>query len=196
VNCPFCGNQEDKVIDSRASKDGREIRRRRECEGCQRRFTTYERVEESMPLVVKRDGRREPFDRNKIEHGLMFAVAKRPVSQEQVKAMAAEVETEISELGVSEIQSREIGERVLPRLRALDQVSYVRFASIYRDFRDIEEFARELEALREDALALPKRRRDTEDDVSDGVAGGLDEVDRTGETPLLDEVDLVALDRG
>jgi transcriptional repressor NrdR len=101
-----------------------------------------------MPLVVKTDGRREPFDRNKIEHGMQAAVAKRPVSRAQVADLALEVEREIGELGVSEIASRDIGERVLPKLRALDQVAYVRFASIYRDFRDIEGFAKELEQLR------------------------------------------------
>jgi transcriptional repressor NrdR len=148
VRCPFCGGQEDKVIDSRVSKDAREIRRRRECEACSRRFTTYERIEESMPLVVKRDGRREPFDRNKIERGLHFACAKRPVAHEAVLRLAEDVEREISELGVAELESRAIGERVLPKLHELDQVAYVRFASIYRDFRDVEEFAREVASLR------------------------------------------------
>ena len=148
MRCPFCGGQEDKVIDSRVSKDAREIRRRRECESCTRRFTTYERVEESMPLVVKRDGRREPFDRNKIERGLQHAVAKRPVTHEAVLRLAEEVEREVSELGVAEIESRAVGERVLPKLHELDQVAYVRFASIYRDFRDVEQFAKEVESLR------------------------------------------------
>jgi transcriptional repressor NrdR len=147
MRCPFCGEGEDKVIESRSSRDGGEIRRRRECESCSRRFTTYERIEESMPVVLKNDGRREPFDRNKIERGLAHATAKRPVSPEQVKRLAEEVEREIGELGVQEISAREIGERVLPRLRALDKVSYVRFASIYRDFSDVEQFAEELRAL-------------------------------------------------
>ncbi|HEU4733857.1 MAG TPA: transcriptional regulator NrdR [Kofleriaceae bacterium] len=150
MRCPFCGVDEDKVIETRVSKDGTEIRRRRECEGCTRRYTTYERIEESMPLVVKNDGRREPFDRAKIEHGLVAAVAKRPVSRAEIGAIALEVEREIAELGVSEIASRDIGERVLPRLRTLDQVAYVRFASIYRDFRDLEGFEKELDALRND----------------------------------------------
>jgi len=150
MRCPFCGGSEDKVIETRVSKDGGEIRRRRECESCTRRFTTYERIEESMPLVIKNDGRREPFDRAKIEHGLLAAVAKRPVSRAQVAALALEVEREIAELGVSEIAARDVGERVLPRLRSLDQVAYVRFASIYRDFRDLGEFARELEAMQGD----------------------------------------------
>jgi transcriptional repressor NrdR len=152
VRCPFCSAYEDKVIETRVSKDGSEIRRRRECEGegCGRRYTTYERIEESMPMVIKRDGRREPFDRKKIEHGVQSSVSKRPVSRAQVAQMALEVEREISELGVSEIDSRAVGERVLPRLRALDQVAYVRFASIYRDFRDIGEFEKELDALKND----------------------------------------------
>ena len=141
------------MIDSRSSKDGREIRRRRECEACSRRFTTYERIEESMPQVIKRDGRREPFDRNKISHGLAFAVAKRPVPQDSVRELAEGVEREIAELGVAEIASHLIGERVLPRLRALDQVAFVRFASIYRDFRDVEEFAKEVNQLRDDTDA-------------------------------------------
>jgi transcriptional repressor NrdR len=150
MRCPFCGASEDKVIETRVSKDGGEIRRRRECETCARRYTTYERIEESMPLVIKNDGRREPFDRAKIEHGLLAAVAKRPVSRDQVAALALDIEHEIAELGVSEIASRDVGERVLPRLRALDQVAYVRFASIYRDFRDLEGFEKELDSLRND----------------------------------------------
>ena len=147
MKCPFCGNPEDKVIESRASKDGGEIRRRRECEKCGRRFTTYERIEESMPVVIKSDGRREAFDRNKILRGLGHAVAKRPISQDQIKELALAIEREIGELAVSEIPSREIGERVLLRLRALDKVAYVRFASIYRDYSDVEQFAEELRAL-------------------------------------------------
>lgn len=148
MRCPFCSTDEDKVIETRVSKDGSEIRRRRECEGCSRRFTTYERIEDAMPMVVKNDGRREPFDRNKIVHGIEAACRKRRISLEQVKQMALEIEKEIGELGVSEVGSRDIGERVLPRLRALDQVAYVRFASIYRNFRDLETFEKELDALR------------------------------------------------
>jgi transcriptional repressor NrdR len=150
MRCPFCATDEDKVIETRVSKNGSEIRRRRECEGCARRFTTYERIEESMPLVIKTDGRREPFDRNQTEHGMQAAVAKRPVSRAQVADLALEVEREIGELNMPEISAREIGERVLPKLRAVDQIAYVRFASIYRDFRDIEGFAKELETLRSD----------------------------------------------
>ncbi|MGE0550358.1 MAG: transcriptional regulator NrdR [Kofleriaceae bacterium] len=148
MRCPFCTAYEDKVIETRVSKDGSEIRRRRECEGCSRRYTTYERIEESMPLVVKSDGRREPFDRTKIERGIQRSVAKRPVSRDQIATLALEVEREIGELSVSEIASRDLGERVLPKLRELDQVAYVRFASIYRDFADLDGFVKELDALR------------------------------------------------
>ncbi|NVB81039.1 MAG: transcriptional repressor NrdR [Kofleriaceae bacterium] len=164
MRCPFCATDEDKVIETRVSKDGSEIRRRRECEGCKRRFTTYERIEESMPLVIKSDGRREPFDRNKIVHGIQASVAKRPVSRDKVNQLAMETEREIGELGVSEINSRQIGERVLPKLRALDHVSYVRFASIYRDFRDLDGFAKEIDELRGDdtgRVSMPVLGQDT-----------------------------------
>lgn len=164
MRCPFCATDEDKVIETRVSKDGSEIRRRRECEGCKRRFTTYERIEESMPLVIKNDGRREPFDRNKIIHGMAAAFAKRPVSRDKIAALALEVEREIGESGVSEIASREIGERVLPKVRAVDQVAYVRFASIYRDFHDVESFAKEVDALRgEDTGQTPVVEPDSDE---------------------------------
>ena len=144
MRCPFCGSPEDKVIDSRMSKDAREIRRRRECDNCTRRFTTYERIVEALPVVVKADGRREPFDRDKIEKGVLSAITKRPVAIEKVAELAEAVERELCELGVGEVTAREVGERVLPRLRTLDEVAYVRFASIYRDFRDVDEFLKEL----------------------------------------------------
>jgi transcriptional repressor NrdR len=144
MRCPFCQAGEDKVIDSRTSKDGIEIRRRRECLGCDRRYTTYERIEESLPVVVKRDQRREPFDRNKIEKGLKRAIGKRPVPADAIAELAEAVERELAESGVRELTTQEIGERILPRLRELDEVSYVRYASIYRDFRDIDEFVNEL----------------------------------------------------
>ena len=185
------------MIDSRSSKDGREIRRRRECEACSRRFTTYERIEESMPQVIKRDGRREPFDRNKISHGLAFAVAKRPVPQDSVRELAEGVEREIAELGVAEIASHLIGERVLPRLRALDQVAFVRFASIYRDFRDVEEFAKEVNQLRDDTDApattavVAKGRLGSEPGSRrrrDSVEGAIES---TIETPRIDTSALI-----
>lgn len=113
-----------------------------------RRFTTYERIEEALPVVVKADGRREPFDRNKIESGLKRAVAKRPVAAELLQKLAEAIEDEICELGFKEVQSRDIGERVLPRLKEIDEISYVRYASIYRDFRDVDEFVRELADLK------------------------------------------------
>jgi len=173
MRCPFCATDEDKVIETRVSKDGSEIRRRRECEGCKRRFTTYERIEESMPHVIKSDGRREPFDRNKIENGIRAAVAKRPVSLDQIKALALEVERESGELGVSELASREIGERVLDKLRVLDQVGYVRFASIYRDFRNLDGFAKELDLLRnEDTGRHDAAASDEKTDEHAPVAAG------------------------
>lgn len=144
MRCPFCSTGEDKVIDSRTSKDGREIRRRRECLECSRRFTTYERIEDGLPVVVKADERREPFDRNKIEKGLKRAIGKRPVPVVKITELAEAVERDLVELNVKELRTEEIGERVLPRLRELDEVSYVRYASIYRDFRDIDEFVSEL----------------------------------------------------
>jgi transcriptional repressor NrdR len=144
MRCPFCSENEDKVIDSRTSKDGSEIRRRRECIACGRRFTTYERIEDALPVVVKRDGSREPFDRTKLERGVKRAVGKRPVSMESLQQLAEEVEREICDRGQKEVTSQELGEAILPRLRALDDVSYIRFASIYRDFRDVDEFVREL----------------------------------------------------
>jgi len=168
MRCPWCAVYEDKVIETRVSKDGTEIRRRRECEGCARRYTTYERIEESMPLVIKSDGRREPFDRTKIERGLQASIAKRPVSRQKITALVLEVEREVGELGLSEIHSREIGERVLPRLKAVDHVAYVRFASIYRDFRDLEGFEKELDALRSEDTgrhALPDLAKDAEGDA-------------------------------
>lgn len=144
MRCPFCGSNEDKVIDSRTSKDGGEIRRRRECEGCVRRFTTYERIEDALPVVIKRDGRREPWDREKLARGLKRAAAKRPIAVAQIELLAENVEKELCDGADREVESADIGESVLPRLRQLDEVAYVRYASIYRDFRDVDEFMREL----------------------------------------------------
>ena len=147
MQCPFCPSQESKVIDSRQAKDGQEIRRRRECETCGRRFTTYEREEEALPMVVKKDGRREPFDRQKLLRGLKHAFTKRPVSLAALESLAEEIERELGEANVKEVESKLIGERLLPRLRVLDEVAYVRFASIYRSFRDIDEFMSEMGKL-------------------------------------------------
>src|SRR5262249_3859498 len=147
MRCPFCKRDDSKVLDSRESAEGTVTRRRRECHGCRKRFTTYERVEELMPLVVKKDGRREPYDREKLISGLQKAVEKRPVSMDQLEALVAEVEARVVELGEKEVPSSVLGEEVMRRLRALDQVAYVRFASVYRSFRDIEEFMDELKGL-------------------------------------------------
>ncbi|KAB2841104.1 transcriptional repressor NrdR [Deltaproteobacteria bacterium PRO3] len=140
MKCPFCGDPESKVIDSRVSKDGGMIRRRRECEVCQKRFTTYERVEEMLPLVVKKDGRREPYDRGKVITGLKKACEKRPISVETIEKTANDIEAALMESGEAEVPSSRVGEQVMQALKELDDVAYVRFASVYRSFKDIGEF--------------------------------------------------------
>ena len=147
MKCPFCDEIEDKVVDSRMAKEGEVIRRRRECLACKRRYTTYERVEESLPVVVKKDGRRESFDRAKVLAGLKKACEKRPISVATIEAVADRIEKRIQEMGETEIQSRTIGEEVMRELHQLDQVAYVRFASVYREFKDIDQFMDELKAL-------------------------------------------------
>lgn len=147
MKCPFCGHLEDRVIDSRAGGAGDVIRRRRECAGCERRFTTYERVEDILPTVVKKDGRREPFDRRKLVRGLRIASNKRPVSTDQIDAIVDAIEREAQESERREVSSAELGERVMNHLRGLDEVAYVRFASVYRSFRDIDQFMAELGEL-------------------------------------------------
>jgi transcriptional repressor NrdR len=138
---------DNKVIDSRLSKDGDVIRRRRECLDCGRRFTTYERVEEMLPLVVKKDGRREPFDRNKILTGIKKACEKRPISITVMEKMVDSIEASFTDVGEREVKSTDIGEKVMENLHRLDEVAYVRFASVYRSFRDINEFMSELKDL-------------------------------------------------
>ena len=147
MKCPFCSTTESKVIDSRVSKDGGLIRRRRECEDCGNRFTTYERVEEPLPAVVKKDGRRETFDRMKIVGGIKKACEKRPISMETISTLVGGIERWAQEMGETEISSTKIGERVMEGLHGLDQVAYVRFASVYRSFKDINEFMSELSEL-------------------------------------------------
>ncbi|MCL4514353.1 MAG: transcriptional regulator NrdR [Firmicutes bacterium] len=147
MKCPFCGQPDSKVLDSRASDEGSSIRRRRECIACGQRFTTYERVEEIPLLVIKKDGRRETFDRQKILNGLIRACQKRPVSLEQLEELAAGVEKELRSRLEREVTSGAIGEMVMERLLALDEVAYVRFASVYRQFKDIEKFEQELHKL-------------------------------------------------
>lgn len=149
MRCPYCGNDEDKVVDSRAVDEERVIRRRRECRGCGRRFTTYERVEEVPLLVVKKDGTREPYNREKIIRGLMTACEKRPVSHDAITELVARIEREIGAQYEGEVPSRAIGERVMAALQELDEVAYIRFASVYRSFRDVNEFMDELHKLME-----------------------------------------------
>lgn len=147
MKCPFCDENEDKVVDSRTAREGEVIRRRRECLACKRRYTTYERVEESLPVVVKKDGRREPFDRLKILAGLKKACEKRPISTATIEAVTDRVEKRIQEMGETEIASTAIGEEVMKELHQLDQIAYVRFASVYREFKDIDQFMDELKVL-------------------------------------------------
>ena len=147
MKCPFCDELEDKVVDSRMAKEGEVIRRRRECLGCKRRYTTYERVEEILPVVVKKDGRRESFDRNKILVGRKKACEKRPISIGTIEAVTDRIEKRIQEMGETEIESRVVGEEVMKELHQLDQVAYVRFASVYREFKDIDQFMDELKTL-------------------------------------------------
>ena len=154
MKCPFCTELENKVIDSRLSNQGAVIRRRRECLACSRRFTTYERVEEILPMVVKKDGRREAFDRAKVVAGLQLACQKRPVSAEQLEAVADGIERRLQEMGEKEAASSLIGEAVMRELSKLDEVAYVRFASVYRSFKDLGEFMSELKELIHERRAL------------------------------------------
>jgi transcriptional repressor NrdR len=147
MKCPFCHETDNRVIDSRLSKDSNMIRRRRECSKCSRRFTTYERVEEMMPLVVKKDGRRETYERIKIINGLKRACEKRPVSINTIESIADRIERSLQERGEKEIPSSVIGEATMRELHDTDEVAYVRFASVYRSFKDINEFMVELEEL-------------------------------------------------
>ncbi len=147
MKCPYCGGQDSKVVDSREARDGAEIRRRRECEACARRFTTYERVDEVAATVVKRDGSRERFDREKLLNGLLRACEKRPVPRAELVALVDAVEARLAAGDVKEMSSQDIGAMVIEELRSLDQVAYVRFASVYRRFEDVSQFMEELRAL-------------------------------------------------
>jgi transcriptional repressor NrdR len=157
VKCPFCAEVENKVIDSRLSNQGAVIRRRRECLGCQRRFTTYERVEEILPMVVKKDGRRESFDRQKVLDGLKLACQKRPVGADQLEAVVDGIERRLQEMGEKEVPSSVIGEAVMRELARLDEVAYVRFASVYRSFKDLGEFMSELKELISERKSAQKK---------------------------------------
>jgi transcriptional repressor NrdR len=147
MKCPFCGNIEDKVIDSRTSREGSAIRRRRECLKCRKRFTSYERVEDIVPMVVKKDGRREPFERLKILTGLKKACEKRPIGMDTLEGITDSIEKKLIGMGVKEIQSTWVGEEVMSSLKELDKVAYVRFASVYRQFKDINELMNEVKTL-------------------------------------------------
>ena len=149
MRCPFCGQQKDKVVDSRETGSGDAIRRRRECLECGRRFTSYERVEEIPFLVIKKDGRREPFDRRKLLAGLHRACEKRPIPAKALDGIADEVEQMVQDSPDREVEARVIGEKVMVRLKELDKVAYVRFASVYRQFEDVQEFMAELKDLLE-----------------------------------------------
>jgi transcriptional repressor NrdR len=147
MKCPYCGDEEDKVVDSRPSQDGRSVRRRRECASCGKRYTTYEYIEDVPLTVVKNDGRREPFDRQKLQRGIELACNKRPVSAKRISALVDEIEEELQNLSKKEVTSKEVGAAVMKRLKNLDEVAYVRFASVYHKFKDINEFMNELKSL-------------------------------------------------
>ncbi len=155
MKCPFCSDFDNKVVDSRLSGEGDLIRRRRECLGCGRRFTTYEKVEDILPMVIKKDGRREAFDRGKILSGIQKACQKRPVSVAAMEELVDRIERELQEKGDKEISCKEVGEKVMSQLQALDEVAYVRFASVYRSFKDLNEFMDELR----DILANKKGKK-------------------------------------
>lgn len=147
MRCPYCENEDSKVIDSRHTEDGRAIRRRRECESCGKRFTTYEKVEEMILMVIKKDGRREAFDRTKLLNGIVRACEKRPVPYAEMEKIVDEIERGLNNMMEKEIDSNFIGELVMERLRDLDEVAYVRFASVYRQFKDVSTFVAEVEKL-------------------------------------------------
>lgn len=147
MKCPFCGHPDSKVVDSRPDKGGAAIRRRRECESCTKRFTTHERIEEMLPLICKKDGRREPFDRLKVVAGIKKACEKRPVSMEEIERMADRLEARLQESSEREIPASQVGEWIMKELHDTDEVAYVRFASVYRSFKDISEFMDELQEL-------------------------------------------------
>ncbi len=154
MRCPSCTSTENKVVDSRTARDGDAIRRRRECLACGARFTTYEYVERTQVLVIKKDGRREPFRREKLAEGISKACEKRPIPREDIDALLDRVETHVQGMGQSEVESRAVGEAVMEELARLDQIAYVRFASVYRDFRDVNHFMDEIKRV------LETRRRD------------------------------------
>ena len=155
MKCPFCQADNDRVLDSRACQDGFAIRRRRECFACKRRYTTYERIEATTVKIIKKDGLREPFDHAKIKQGLEKACWKRPIHDEQLEAIIADVENDLEVNFESEVESRHVGELVMHHLRELDEVAYVRFASVYRQFKDVQDFVEELRPMLADSRRTP-----------------------------------------
>jgi transcriptional repressor NrdR len=179
VRCPFCHHQDDRVVDSRTSREGRAVRRRRECLRCGRRFTTYEYIEERTLQVVKRDGEAEPFEHRKLVKSIEIASAKRPITPAEIITVVEDIERELDRRETGEVRSSEIGEMVMQRLKDRDQIAYVRYASVYRNFADVEEFAEELSELR-DLAALREVRRfqrelpllpDDDEDDEEGMSG-------------------------
>ncbi len=158
MNCPFCGHLEDKVVDSREAKDGNSIRRRRECLECGRRFTSYERIDEIPYMVVKKDGKREPFDRHKILAGLLRACEKRPISAPQLESIVDSVEKSVQDSPDRESPTSDLGKVIMKRLKELDKVAYVRFASVYLEFEDVSEFMNELKYLVRSREKTPKSK--------------------------------------
>src|SRR3954463_10088639 len=161
MKCPFCGFAEDKVVDSRESKEGESIRRRRECLKCEKRFTTYERIDEIPYMVIKKDGRREKFERQKVLNGLLRACEKRPISMSKLEQMVDDAENFVIDSADRERKTSEIGELIMSRLRKFDKVAYVRFASVYLDFKDVQEFMTELKDLLKTKEALEPQTKST-----------------------------------
>jgi len=173
MHCPFCGHQETKVIDSRLAGEGRQVRRRRECVSCRERFSTYETAELVVPRVIKRDNSREPFDEVKLRSGIVRALEKRPVSAETVEGIVSRIIHKLQTLGEREIPALQVGEIVMEELRAVDEVAYVRFASVYRSFQDVTEFEEEIRRLQQMPSVASKRDQMSllSDDESDNKAG-------------------------
>lgn len=173
MQCPFCQHTDSRVLESRSAEAGQSVRRRRECLSCRRRFTTYERIEFVQITVIKRDGQRESFDRSKLLRGIIRACEKTGVSLEQQEALVDEIEAELQQRAVREVTSAEIGELVLARLQPLSEVAYIRFASVYRQFRGIRDFIDTLDRLRQQRAAIAPA---TSDNDSDGIAGASEEM--------------------
>ncbi|MBV9108378.1 MAG: transcriptional repressor NrdR [Gemmatimonadetes bacterium] len=176
MRCPFCHHQDDRVVDSRTGREGRAVRRRRECLRCGRRFTTYEYIEERTLQVVKRDGETEPFEHRKLLRSIELASVKRPITPAEIETIVEDIERELDRRESGEITSRQIGEMVMQRLKVRDQIAYVRYASVYRNFADVQEFAEELGELRELAALREVRRFQRELPLAPDEADGDEEM--------------------